>query len=66
MRFGNDLAEMWESQKAWHPWFAWRPVRLWTMDGTFGRIVWLETIERRRNPEPWMDCPNVWEHRLPQ
>lgn len=28
----------------WHNWFAWRPVRL--LDG---RIVWLETIQRKRS-----------------
>jgi hypothetical protein len=26
-----------------HPWFAWRPVRLW-----YGRWVWLTTVSRQR------------------
>jgi hypothetical protein len=31
----------------WHPWFAWRPVRVWSPSGGEAS-VWLENIERRR------------------
>lgn len=31
----------------WHPWFAWRPVKIRPGDGTAGPVVWLETIERK-------------------
>lgn len=31
------------------PWFAWRPIRFneWFEDDTYGRWVWLETVERQ-------------------
>lgn len=36
--------------KGWHPWFAWRPVRLdkWSDD-----MVRFRTVERRRNNGGW-------------
>lgn len=61
---------IWKSTKAqkihrrtlWHPWFAWRPIRL-----ARDAVAWLETVERRggydhrknsdRRP-PWR-----WEYR---
>lgn len=47
-----------ESQKefeTWHPWFAWHPVFI---DGV---MVWLETVERKRESS-WYET--FWEYRI--
>lgn len=45
-RMIGDLpeAEFWRRVKDWHPWFAWRPVILLTME-----IAWLRMVIRRPN-----------------
>lgn len=44
MRFncGPTFEEKWEQRKQWHPWFAWRPVRVDSRD-----CRWLEWVERK-------------------
>lgn len=40
---GETLAEKYERQSQWHPWFAWFPVKVGSHD-----CRWLETVQRRR------------------
>jgi len=43
VRINYETAEQYEKRaSAWHPWFAWRPVP------ASNKIVWLETVERRK------------------
>lgn len=53
----------------WRLWFAWRPVRLFNMEGhRTEEVAWLEYVARRRNTylhawglwHGWMCGPKVW------
>jgi len=51
--------ERWLAPSAeWHPWFAWRPVRIngriWEDDGP---LIWWERIERRRSATDYAAKP---------
>lgn len=41
----------------WHPWFAWRPIRI------DDQLVWLETIERKRCHRFDLGFYEWWEYR---
>jgi hypothetical protein len=43
--------------RAWHPWFAWRPVRVGESD-----CRWLEYVERREVSKDRYDA-FLWEYR---
>ena len=56
---GLTRLERWDAEDSWHPWFAWRPVRVGSRD-----CRWLEVIERRYVP-PKMPgyFGGTWEYR---
>lgn len=54
----------WEEKKAaleqWHPWFAWKPVRVGKRD-----CRWLETVNRKGTYKHSLYCnPWSWEYKV--
>lgn len=66
MRWSKDYT----AHNDWHPWFAWRPIRIY-IENSKNRFlrVWLETVERRCEYE-YVKCANPpfgihsWKYRL--
>jgi hypothetical protein len=55
----------WEDIEAWHPWFAWYPVRVPDGEG-FHKMVWWEWIEKRTRYLKTLDFgPLPTEYRFP-
>jgi hypothetical protein len=56
LTLGPSKREKADTQRYWHPWFAWVPIRLeYRHHRGFREGRWLETVMRRRTNgvEPW-------------
>ncbi len=54
------MSDWYDSRRQWHPWFAWRPVRI------DREVVWHESLERKRVDwyMPGDGGGSYWEYRI--
>ena len=57
-RWSDHLDARWAASLIWHPWFAWRPVKVGDND-----CRWLERVWCKRSVEGWYGTSDSWKYK---